>query len=84
MKHYSLYILISLLGLAFLNSCTDEDMAGKKEQVIEGVPVGLTMSVTPIEGQKVTTRVAIDEKDENAVFNVWIFILIILPSKLNS
>lgn len=74
MKHYSLYILISLLGLAFLNSCTDEDMAGKKEQVIEGVPVGLTMSVTPVEGQKVTTRVAIDEKDENAVFNVWIFI----------
>ena len=74
MKHYSLYILISLLGLAFLNSCTDEDMAGKKEQVIEGVPVGLTMSVTPVEGQKVTTRVAIDEEDENAVFNVWIFI----------
>lgn len=74
MKRYSLFILISLLGLCLLNSCTDEDMAGKKEQVIEGVPVGLKMVISPAESQKVTTRVAIDEKDENAVFNVWIFI----------
>lgn len=86
MKRYNLYtLLFALLGCLAFNSCADDEFVRKdNSKVEEGIPVGLKLSFEPEETAKVTTKVAIDEAEENKVFDLRVFIFKKGVTKLES
>lgn len=72
MKQYR--IVVSLLCCLFLySSCVDESEITKKE-VVEGIPVDVTLSFTSPEMQQITTRADMGAELENSVKDLRVFV----------
>lgn len=72
MKQYR--IVVSLLCcLFFYSSCVDESEITKKE-VMEGIPVDVTLSFTSPEMQQITTRADMGTELENSVKDLRVFV----------
>lgn len=74
MKRYNLLMILLLMGLFLMASCADESIPKNEETIVEGIPVGLDLSITQETGVKITTRAVLDEETENKVYDIRLFV----------
>ena len=56
MKQYSLYIISILAGFILLSACSDEEMGGKKKNIISGIPTTVRFSLNLPDEEVITTK----------------------------
>lgn len=71
MKQYSLYIISILASFIFLNSCSDEEMGGKKNNVISGIPTTVRFSLNLPDAEEITTKAS---TGDDRIDNLYLFV----------
>lgn len=74
MKRYKLHALQVLIGLFLLNACAEEDLLPKEETAIDGIPTTVKLSFSAVEANRVTTKGSLQDKDEYAVHNLFVYV----------
>lgn len=74
MKRNNVLAILCLLVVFCVVSCADETIGQKDEGIVEGIPVGVNLSIVQETGVKVTTRAALDEEVENKVYDIRLFV----------
>lgn len=73
MKRYSLYIITVVIGLFVLNACQNDDVVDRTE-VVEGIPVTLSIPFSLIDSKEVTTKSDLTTEQENQIKDLYLFI----------
>lgn len=71
MKQYSLYIISILASFIFLNSCSDEEMGGKKNNIISGIPTTVRFSLNLPDAEEITTKAS---TGDDRIDNLYLFV----------
>ncbi len=72
MNRNNLYIIVFLCSL-LLASCTNEEYAEKKEQVVEGLPATVSLALNAIQMDKIQTRAGEALANDGKVFDLMLF-----------
>ena len=74
MKQYSLYIISILAGFILLSACSDEEMGGKKKNVISGIPTTVRFSLNLPDAEVITTKASPVSTDDDRIDNLYLFV----------
>ncbi|WP_075555945.1 fimbrial protein [Parabacteroides timonensis] len=71
MKQYSLYIISILASFILLSACSDEEMGGKKKNVISGIPTTVRFSLNLPDAEEITTKAS---TGDDRIDNLYLFV----------
>ncbi|WP_288207443.1 fimbrial protein [uncultured Parabacteroides sp.] len=71
MKQYSLYIISILASFILLSACSDEEMGGKKNNVISGIPTTVRFSLNLPDAEEITTKAS---TGDDRIDNLYLFV----------
>lgn len=74
MKQYSLYIISILAGFILLSACSDEEMGGKKKNVISGIPTTVRFSLNLPDAEVITTKGSSTLSEDDRIDNLYLFV----------